>query len=67
MEEHYLKVIEDDVECLDCIIEPEVNDDTIEESTEKESTIKVTVDKTKSTVDYIIDDEDGVNIEINDN
>ena len=67
MEEHYLKVIEDDVECLDCIIESEVNDDTIEESTEKESTIKVTVDKTKSTVDYIIDDEDGVNIEINDN
>ena len=67
MEEHYLKVIEDDVECLDCIIESEVNDDTIEESTEKESTNKVTVDKTKSTVDYIIDDEDGVNIEINDN
>ena len=67
MEEHYLKVIEDDVECLDCIIEPEVNDDTNENSVEVEVNNEVQSDKTKSQVDYKIDDKDGVTIEVIDN
>lgn len=57
MEEHYLKVIEDDVECLDCIEE-------IEEKIEEEL---IEITKEKPDVSIQINEEDGVNIEVNDN
>ena len=69
MEEHYLKVIEDDVECLDC-------EAKIEEETEvnelKITTFETSVDNESSNeenpdISIKINDEDGVNIEVNDN
>ena len=60
MEEHYLRIIEDDVECLDCEEEPMEN--SIEESAE----IRVK-NKDKSNVKIKINEQDGVNIEVNDN
>jgi hypothetical protein len=59
MEEHYLKVIEDDVECLDCIEENEediIQEDLIEISEDDQPEVRIK-----------INEEDGVNIEINDN
>jgi len=69
MEEHYLKVIEDDLECLDC-------EAKIEEETEvnelKITTFETSVDNESSNeenpdISIKINDEDGVNIEVNDN
>lgn len=60
MEEHYLRIIEDDVECLDCI------EDSTSNSVEETPEIRVT-NKDKSKVKININEEDGVNIEVNDN
>lgn len=66
MEEHYLKVIEDDVECLDCIEEIE---EIIEEATEIIETIttKKPSNKEKPKVSIQINDDNGVTLELNDN
>jgi phage shock protein PspC (stress-responsive transcriptional regulator) len=61
MEEHYLKIIEDDTECLDCEIE-----DTNIEDTEMSFEDQDTSSK-KPEVSIQINEEDGVNIEVNDN
>lgn len=62
MEEHYLKVIEDDVECLDCV------EEIIEEDFTKEtSEIMETITDKKSEVTISINEKNGVNIEVNDN
>ncbi|MDP5082293.1 MAG: PspC domain-containing protein [Winogradskyella sp.] len=58
MEEHYLKVIEDDVECLDCIKE-------IKEESIQEEQIENSIEKQE--VRIKINEEDGVNIEVNNN
>ena len=63
MEEHYLKIIEDDVQCLDCTEAKSEESRTIEISEEKEETIK----DDKPNVSIKINEEDGVNIEVNDN
>jgi len=63
MENHFLKVKEDDVECLDCDDEIE-NEEFIEETSEIIETI---TNKEKSEVTISINEENGVNIEINDN
>jgi phage shock PspC-like protein len=61
MEDHFLKVIEDDVECLDCEPEPETKVEASvfesEESKIQESIIK------ESEINYEITEEDGVNID----
>ncbi|WP_400078168.1 PspC domain-containing protein [Winogradskyella sp. R77965] len=61
-EEHYLKVIEDDVECLDCAVIEEEKEDIIETLIEEESS-----NEEKPDLSIQINDEDGVNIEVNDN
>jgi phage shock protein PspC (stress-responsive transcriptional regulator) len=53
--QHYLKVIKDDVECLDCAEEIETTED------------KPSSNEDKPEVSIQINDEDGVNIEVNDN
>ena len=64
MEDHYLRILEDNTECLDCITE--------EDEDEKRETQTETLDKQSSSntqkpeVSLKID-EDGVNIEVNDN
>ncbi|MBU2919907.1 PspC domain-containing protein [Winogradskyella psychrotolerans] len=63
MENHFLKVKEDDVECLDCDDDIE-NEEFIEETSEIIETI---TNKEKSEVTISINEENGVNIEINDN
>ncbi len=66
MEEHYLKVIEDDVECLDCIDEVEeviYEEEEIIETSENETLSN----EDKPDVSLQINDEDGVTIEVNDN
>jgi len=66
MEEHYLKVIEDDVECLDCIEEVEeviYEEEEIIETSENERLSN----EDKPDVSLQINDEDGVTIEVNDN
>ena len=66
MEEHYLKVIEDDVECLDCIQEVEKVIDEEEEIIET-SENETLSNEDKPDVSLQINDEDGVTIEVNDN
>jgi len=68
MEEHYLKVIEDDVECLDCAEEIE-EEEFIEEATEIIETItnKKSSNEEKPEVSLKINEEDGVTLEVNDN
>lgn len=70
MEEHYLKVIDDDVECLDCSDELQQEEEEFKEiTTEITDTItkKKSSNTSKSEVNIQINDEDGVNIEVNDN
>lgn len=65
MEEHYLKIIEDDTECLDCGDGEENEEekiDAIETSDQKESS-----NDDKPEVTLQINDEDGVILEVNDN
>ena len=68
MEDHFLKVIEDDVECLDCEPEPELETKVeasvfeSEESKIQESIIKES-DLKESEINYEITEEDGVNID----
>jgi phage shock protein PspC (stress-responsive transcriptional regulator) len=62
MEEHYLKVIEDDVKCLDCVEAAIEETKTIETSNEK-----IESNEDKPNVSIQINEEDGVNIEVNDN
>ena len=66
MEDHFLKVIEDDVECLDCEPEPETKVEASvfesEESKIQESIIKES-DLKESEINYEITEEDGVNID----
>ncbi len=63
MEEHYLKVIEDDTECLDCV--EEIEEEEIEEEIIQEEIIETTEDKPE--VSLQINEEDGVTLEVNDN
>ena len=65
MEEHYLKIIEDDTECLDCENAEENEEEkikAIETSDQKESS-----NDDKPEVSLQINDEDGVILEVNDN
>ena len=71
MEDHFLKVIEDDVECLDCEPEPETKveasvfeseESKIQESIIKESKTQESNSK-ESEINYEITEEDGVNID----
>jgi len=65
MEEHYLKIIEDDTECLDCEEIEEIEEEkieVIETSDKKESS-----NEDKPKVSLQINDEDGVTLEVNDN
>ena len=69
MEEYYLKVIEDDVECLNCIEEiEEEKEEFSEEATKiiKTITNETSSNKEKPEVNLKID-EDGVDLEVNDN
>ncbi|MFP4846433.1 PspC domain-containing protein [Winogradskyella sp. PE311] len=69
MEEQYLKVIEDDVECLDCevIEEEEENIGQVQLKTaESETLIEQSTNEEKPDVSVQID-ENGVDIEVNDN
>ena len=67
---HYLKVLKDDVECLDCVEEiieeekefEEVSTEIIESITNGQQ-----AKQDKPEVSIQINDEDGVNIEVNDN
>ena len=63
MEEQYLRIIEDDTECLDCVIEEE-DDDT--ESTNFDDD-QNSLEEEKPDVSIQINEQDGVNIEVNDN
>ena len=67
---NYYKIVKDDIECLDCIAENEIEDDEafIEEATEIIETItnEKSANKEKPDVSLKID-EDGVDIKINDN
>ncbi|MBO3116629.1 PspC domain-containing protein [Winogradskyella sp. DF17] len=59
MEEHYLRVIEDDVECIDCSDFSNISNDEVPEikiKSEGEPEVRIQ-----------INEEDGVNIEVNDN
>ena len=56
MEEHYLRVIEDDVECLDCALD-----------TEKEEKETTGISEKRPDVIIQINEEDGVNMEVSDN
>ncbi|WP_299123383.1 PspC domain-containing protein [uncultured Winogradskyella sp.] len=68
MEEHYLKVIEDDVECLDCIEEIKEKEDFIEEENEIIETIINEKSSGEEKPDVSVQiNEDGVDIEVNDN
>ena len=62
MEEQYLRIIEDDTECLDCSIEEEEEEDLTVITTEAE-----VIEEEKPDVSIQINEEDGVNIEVNDN
>jgi phage shock protein PspC (stress-responsive transcriptional regulator) len=62
MEEHYLKIIEDDTECLDCEEVDEEKIEVIETSDKKEPS-----NEDKPEVILQINDEDGVTLEVNDN
>ena len=66
MEEHYLKVIEDDVECLDCEVEIEKEEDDDVEIIETPSEVE-SLNEEKPNVSIQINEENGVNIEVNDN
>jgi hypothetical protein len=59
MEEHYLRVIEDDVECLDCI-------NSMKNDEEDTSEIR-TINEEDPEVRIRINEKEGVNIEVNDN
>ena len=65
MEEHYLKIIEDDTECLDCEEVDEIEEEKIEviETSDK----KEPSNEDKPKVNLKINDEDGVTLEVNDN
>jgi phage shock protein PspC (stress-responsive transcriptional regulator) len=58
MEEHYLKVVEDDVVCLDCKSSDIEDDESAQINLKKDG---------KSEVKIKINEEEGVNIEVNDN
>jgi hypothetical protein len=58
---HHVKILEDFTECLDC---PELNEDPNSNESVEEVTPS---DKNKPEVSIKINDEDGVNIEVNDN
>lgn len=69
MEEQYLKIIEDDTECIDCINKDDEDEkEFIEEATEIIETItgETSSNEDKPEVSLKID-EDGVDLEINDN
>ncbi|WP_411894440.1 PspC domain-containing protein [Winogradskyella sp. A2] len=61
MEEQYLRIIEDDTECLDCDIEEEENSDDVNPDNDQ------IITEEKPEVSIQINEEDGVNIEVNDN
>ncbi|MEO1031288.1 MAG: PspC domain-containing protein [Bacteroidota bacterium] len=61
MEEHYLKIIEDDTECLDCAEKNKEEEEIIETSTTEPSSNEEQPD-----VSLTID-ENGVDLEVNDN
>ena len=63
MEEHYLKILENDTVCLDCEIE--VKDDSINSTSEPIEA--KTINENTPEVSIKINDDDGVNIEVNDN
>ncbi|MCA0153346.1 PspC domain-containing protein [Winogradskyella vincentii] len=65
MEEQYLKIIEDGTECLDCEIEEEEEED--ENSDETNSDNNQIITEEKPDVSIQINEEEGVNIEVNDN
>ncbi|WP_299101418.1 PspC domain-containing protein [uncultured Winogradskyella sp.] len=70
MRNQYLKVIEDDVECLDCFTETEEGNETenTEDKVESNTTvIDTTSISKKAKVNHTINDTDGVNIEVIDN
>jgi phage shock protein PspC (stress-responsive transcriptional regulator) len=69
MEEQYLRIIEDDTECLDCITEEDDEDEFIEEATEIIETItnETSPNEEKPAVSIQINEEDGVSIDVNDN
>lgn len=62
MEEQYLKIIEDGTECLDCEIEEE--DENLDETNSDNNQI---ITEEKPDVSIQINEEEGVNIEVNDN
>jgi len=65
-EEHYLKIKNNEVECLDC---PEEINESIKEETEIIETLenKTPTNNEQSEVSIKINEEDGVSIEVNDN
>jgi len=63
MEEQYLKIIEDGTECLDCEIEEE-EDENLDETNSDNNQI---ITEEKPDVSIQINEEEGVNIEVNDN
>lgn len=63
----YLKVIKNDVECLDCSIENESKVIQNENSNDEEQSNETKTTIEKSEVSIQINDEDGVNIKVNDN
>ncbi|MGB1231655.1 MAG: PspC domain-containing protein [Winogradskyella sp.] len=62
METHYLKIIENDVECLDCTEEDKEEVEII-----NTPLIKISKNENKSGVEISINEKDGVNISVNDN
>lgn len=62
MEEQYLKIIEDGTECLDCEIEEE--DENLDKTNSDNNQI---ITEEKPDVSIQINEEEGVNIEVNDN
>ncbi|MGJ8549221.1 PspC domain-containing protein [Winogradskyella wichelsiae] len=71
MQNNYFKIVEDDVECLDCIKESKIEDaETVEEKMIDTDTELSNINKTTketSEISIKINDEDGVKIEVNDN
>jgi len=65
---NYYKIVKDDAECLDCIEEIE-DEEFLEEATEIIETItnETSFTEDKPEVSIQINEEDGVNIEVNDN
>ncbi|NRD20481.1 PspC domain-containing protein [Winogradskyella eckloniae] len=68
MEAHYLKIIEGDVECLDCLLENEEKSEFADEENEIIEAITNKKPSQKDTPEVSVKiNEDGVDIEVNDN